>query len=75
MIQRYVALGSSEKFAKLGNFNVTVESNTVDLYYNLDLGDHRMSMFDHYWNKFSGQNHKKGCKYEKTTMGSAYAPP
>jgi hypothetical protein len=46
MNQRYVALGSREKFAKLGNFNVTVKDDAMDLYYNLDLGDHRTSMFD-----------------------------
>ncbi len=42
----FIALGSQEKFAKLGAFNVTVDGDEVDLYYNLDLGDHRTSMFD-----------------------------
>ena len=78
MNQSYVALGSSKKFAKLGNFNVTVEGNTMDLYYNLDLGDHRMSMFDvnsgtyknlekeHLSFHYSGQGHLK----ESTKRGT-----
>lgn len=42
----FIALGSQEKFARLGDFNVTVNGEEVDLYFNLDLGDHRTSMFD-----------------------------
>lgn len=46
MNRTYVALGSPEKFVKLGDFNVTCKGDEMDVYYNMDLGDHRLSMFD-----------------------------
>ena len=71
MNKTYIALGTPEKFAKLGNFNITVDDDAMDLYYNLDLGDHRTSMFDvktgtyknmkktHHSFHHSGQGHLK----------------
>ncbi len=46
MNQVHIALGTPEKFIKLGDFNVTVKGNAMDAYYNVDLGDHRARMFD-----------------------------
>lgn len=66
-----IALGSPEKFARLGDFNVIVEGDVMDVYYNLDLGDHRTSMYDvnsgtyknlekaHHSFHYSGQGHLK----------------
>lgn len=71
MDKTYVVLGTPEKFAKLGNFNATVDGDVMDVYYNLDLGDHRTSMFDvnrgtyknlenaHHSFHYSGQMHLK----------------
>lgn len=46
MKQVYVALGNSEKFAKIGNFNIKVRDQSMNVYYNMDLGDNRTKMFD-----------------------------
>lgn len=71
MSRTYIALGSPEKFAKLGDFNVTSKGVEVDVYYNLDLGDQRQSLFDvnsgayknlekvHHSFHYSGQGHMK----------------
>ena len=71
MSRRYIALGSPEKFVKLGDFNVTSEDDKMDLYYNMDVGDHRSNMFDvdsgtyknlektHQSFHYSGQGHMK----------------
>lgn len=42
----HIALCSPEKFVKLGNFNGVDDDDIVNLYYNLDLGNHRTNMFD-----------------------------
>lgn len=71
MNRMFIALGSQEKFARLGDFHLTVNDSQMDLYYNLDLGDHRTSMFDtdsgtykdltktHHSFHYSGQGHFK----------------
>ncbi len=46
MSKVFVALGSQEKFAKLGDFSLTSKDGKMNLYYNIDLGDHRFSMYD-----------------------------
>lgn len=46
MNQVYVALGTPEVFVKLGNFNVTVRNQSMNVYYNMDLGDNRTKIFD-----------------------------
>lgn len=70
----FIVLGSQEKFVKLGDFNVTVNGDEIDLYYNLDLGGHRTSMFDidsgtyknlakaHHSFHYSGQGHFKEAR-------------
>ena len=37
MSKTYVALGSSEKFVKLGDFNAESKGGVLDVYYNMDL--------------------------------------
>lgn len=71
MNKTYVALGSPEKFVKLGDFNVTVRGDKMDVYYNINLGDNCLSMFDmnsgtyknleetHQSFHYSGQGHLK----------------
>lgn len=71
MNRKHIALGSPEKFAKLGDFNATVKGDSIDVYYNLDLGNHRTNMFDmnsgtyknlekaHHSFHYSGQGHLK----------------
>lgn len=71
MHKTYVALGSPEKVVRLGNFNVTSKNDKMDVYYNMDLGDYRFSMFDtnsltyknlekaHHSFHYSGQGHMK----------------
>lgn len=46
MKQVYIALGTPEKFVKVGNFNVKVRDQSMSVYYNMDLGNHRTKMFD-----------------------------
>lgn len=46
MNQVYIALGSPEKFVELGDFYVKVRDQSMDVYYNMDCGDHRTKMFD-----------------------------
>lgn len=46
MNQVYIALGTPEKFAKLGDFNVKVRDQSMNVYYNMDLGNNRQKMFD-----------------------------
>jgi len=84
MNKTYIALGNPEKFANLGNFNVTIKDDIMDVYYNLDLGDHRASMFDvssgiykdlekiHHSFHYSGQGHLKeklGGRVRKHLIG------
>ena len=84
MNQAFIALGSQEKFARLGDFNVTVNGDEVDLYYNLDLGDHRTSMFDidsgtyknlakaHHSFHYSGRGHFKERYCQKLCFRSEH---
>lgn len=46
MTRTHVALGTPERFVSLGDFNVTVKGHEVDVYYNMDFGNNRLSMFD-----------------------------
>lgn len=46
MKQIYIALGTPEKFVKVGDFNVKVRDQSMSVYYNMDLGDNRTKMFD-----------------------------
>lgn len=46
MKQVYIALGTPEKFVKVGDFNVKVRDQSMSVYYNMDLGDNRTKMFD-----------------------------
>ena len=71
MSRTYVALGSPEKFMKLGDFNVVSKGEKLDVYYNLDVGDQRQRMFNvnngtyknlekaHHSFHYSGQGHMK----------------
>lgn len=77
----FIALGTPEKFVKLGDFNVTVKGDEMDVYYNIDLGDNRLSMFDvnagkyknlekaHLSYHYSGQGHFKESKSKKILRG------
>lgn len=44
--QVYIALGTPQKFVKLGNLCVRVRSRSMHLFYNMDCGDHKAKMFD-----------------------------
>ncbi len=78
MNKAYIALGSPEKFVKLGNFNVTLNSDGMNVYYNLNFGEDRSHIFDvdshtykdlekaHHSFHHSGQGHFK----ETTTRGT-----
>lgn len=46
MKQVCIALGSPEKFVKLGDFNIKVRDQSMNVYYNIDLGDNKTKMFD-----------------------------
>lgn len=81
MNKMFIALGTPEKFVKLGDFNVTVKGDEMDIYYNIDLGDNRVSMFDvnvgkyknlekaHLSYHYSGQGHFKESKRKKILRG------
>lgn len=81
MNKMYIALGTPEKFVKLGDFNVTVKGDEMDIYYNINLGDNRVSMFDvnagkyknlekaHLSYHYSGQGHFKESKRKKILRG------
>lgn len=77
-----VALGSREKFVKLGNFNMKFKNDTVNLYYNMDCSNNLLIKFDgkshtyclneiHQSFHYSGQCHiKEKGKKEKLSVGT-----